>query len=424
MTAADRARILVVAQDFPWPATIGSHLRLAQVLDAASALGEVDLFCLVPARRAEPCRLPGGVRVARLGTQVRPVPRDSLGRRLRWALASTRPLEVDRASLGEAAGAFRAFAHEAYDAVWFSKASTFELLGRPRLGPTVVDLDDLEDRKILGRLALARSPAAPGAGRRRVHEVAARVQARLDARRWDRLQRSVAEAVDRVVLCSELDARRAGFANGAVVPNGFREPAPALGRPGVGDPPTVLFAGSTCYGPNADAARWLVAEIWPRVRAARPDAVLRLVGEPDSSMSDLERIPGVAVVGRVPAMDPELERADVVVVPLRYGSGTRVKILEAFAHRIPVVSTALGAEGLGARHGVHLLVADEPAAFAEACLALTRDLPLRARLVGEAQQLFHDRFRWESTDDAIRSVLGELARTAPGVGRAASSTRS
>ena len=409
MSSSDRARILVVGQDFPWPATIGSHLRLAQVIDAAGQIGDVDLFCLVPARRTEPTVVPDEVRLSRAETLVRPLPQRSALLRLRWAFGSALPLDVDRARLGDLALGFRRWARPSYDAVWFSKASTYELLGRPRLGPTVVDLDDLEDHKVRGR----RSPSPVGRSGTRV--AAARLQARLDARRWHRLQRSVAGEVDVVVLCSELDATRAGFANCAVVPNGYREPPVALGRGAVGRPPTVLFAGSTCYGPNADAAHWLVSEIWPLVRSVDPGAVLRLVGEPGTSVLRLAMAPGVAVVGQVASMEPELARADVVVVPLRYGSGTRVKILEAFAHRIPVVSTSLGAEGLGALHGVHLLVADDPRSFAEACVALATDTTLRARLVGGAHRLFQERFRWESSTERVRSVLQGVSVAAASV---------
>ena len=107
-------------------------------------------------------------------------------------------------------------------------------------------------------------------------------------------------------------------------------------------------------------------------------------------------------------MDPELARADLVVVPVRYGSGTRVKILEAFAHRIPVVSTTIGAEGLGAADGVHLLVADDPDAFADRCARLLTDGDLRERLVDAAEQLFEERYRLAAADGAIRSVVHEL----------------
>jgi len=400
-------RVLIVAQDFPWPATIGSHLRLAQVIEAAGEVGEVDLFSLVPARRSEPCNIPHEVRVRRFATVTRPVPQWSPGRRAAWALSSKLPLEVAEANDPRLAKELLSWAESSYDAVWFSKAATFELLGRPHFGPTVVDLDDLEDRKIRSRIEAMRD----GSGERAtpfLRREAATVQARLNAHRWSRLQASVAEAVERVVLCSELDAERAGLPNSTVVRNGYREPITPLGRVDSGDPPTAMFAGSYCYGPNADAAHWLVSNIWPLVLAARPGAALRLVGEPDDSVQRLESPPSVTVVGRVDSMEPELARADLVVVPLRYGSGTRLKILEAFAQRIPVVSTTLGAEGLGAEAGVHLLVSDDAAGFASACIRLFEDVELRERLVDNAQRLFLEQFRWTSASEHVRALLEEI----------------
>ena len=104
------------------------------------------------------------------------------------------------------------------------------------------------------------------------------------------------------------------------------------------------------------------------------------------------RPPAVTVVGTVPAMEPELARADVAVVPIRYGSGTRLKILESFAHRVPVVSTTIGAEGLEVVDGVHLLLADDPDAFAAACQRLLTEPDLRKRLVDAAEELYRERF--------------------------------
>jgi len=409
---------LVVAQDFPWPPSIGSHLRLAEVVGALGALGDTDLFALVPARRREPCVAPDDVRVARVATVKRPRPVVSPARRLAWLASPGMPLEVVQERDGRLRGALLDWAAARYDFVWFSKAATFELVGRPELGPTVVDLDDLEDRKIASRLAAEEDEGehreSRWAGRARaLRRAVAGAQARLNARRWSALQRSVAEAVDRVVLCSALDAGRSGLANVVVVPNGYDKPPSPAGRITVGSPPVVLLAGSFCYPPNADAARWLVSRIAPHLVALRPDATIRLVGEPDGSVAGLQDPPAVTVVGLVPAMGPELARADLVAVPLRSGSGTRVKMLEAFAHRIPVVSTTVGAEGLGAEDGRHLLVADDPVGFAAACARLLDDVELRRRLVDSAEELFVERFQWSAAREAIRAVaLETAARTA------------
>ena len=110
-------------------------------------------------------------------------------------------------------------------------------------------------------------------------------------------------------------------------------------------------------------------------------------------------------------METELARASVGVVPLRYGSGTRVKILESFAHRVPVVSTTLGAEGLEVEDGRHLLVADDADAFAAATVRLLRDPALRVRLTEAAEALYLDRYDGRLVDEAVRALVEDVAAT-------------
>ena len=107
------------------------------------------------------------------------------------------------------------------------------------------------------------------------------------------------------------------------------------------------------------------------------------------------------MVGPVPDITTELRRADMVVVPIRFGSGTRVKIIEAFAHRIPVVSTTLGAEGLGVEDGRHLLLADTAQGLAASCAQLLTEPDLRQRLVDAAHQLYLDTFEREVVEGQV-----------------------
>jgi glycosyltransferase involved in cell wall biosynthesis len=403
-------RSLVVAQDFPWPVGIGSHLRLAQVIDVAVELGETDLFAFVPARRTEPCVLPPGLEGVRLETVIRPRPSWSPAKRVTWLASSGLPLELVQEDASGPRRAFEAWRAGAYDFAWFSKAATFELLGRPRLGPTVVDLDDLEDRKILSRLALAATGDGTAGVATRARASVRAAQAKMNARRWTRLQRTVAGAVDRVALCSELDATRSGLRNVVVVPNGYDAPAHPVGRDEVGRPPTLLLAGNYLYPPNADAACFLVTEILPRLRARIGEVVLRLVGEPNDAVKRLDRPPEVSVAGQVPSMESELARTDLIVVPVRYGSGTRVKILEAAAQRIPIVSTTIGAEGLDFEDGRHLLLADDADGFASACARLLDQPQLRRRLVDEAEQAFLARFQWSTVRRQMRALALDLSK--------------
>ena len=122
-------------------------------------------------------------------------------------------------------------------------------------------------------------------------------------------------------------------------------------------------------------------------------------------------------------MDAELARADLVAVPVRYGSGTRVKILEAFAHRVPVVSTTVGAEGIGGVDGVHLLLGDDAPALAGACARLLTEPGLRRTVTDAAHLLFEERFRSEVVEEAVARLAVDVAGDGRGGqpdGRAAS----
>ena len=401
-------RILVVAENFPWPANGGGLIRLANSVEALAGLGDVDLFTLCDPRRTGR-EVADGVDLGRVGTTPYPAAARPLLWRASWVGRPGLPLEVAMRRFDPVPRAdFDAWVRPPYDLVWCSTAATYAWLGWPRLGPTVIDLVDLEDEKERQRTRLLRTAAGRGpVGRLR--RAGAVGQSWLNSRDWRRFQHAVGRSVDRVVLASPLDVGRSGLANASLVPNTLRSPDPPLGRVPVGRPPSILFQGSLNYAPNMDAADWFVREIAPRIRRRIPEATLRLVGRPTPGVERLDDPPRVTVVGRVPDMDPELARADLVVVPLRYGSGTRVKILEAFAHRIPVVSTTIGAEGLGAADGVHLLVADDPTGFAESCGRLLTDPDLRARLVEAAQQLFVERYTSPVADAAIRAVVHDVA---------------
>ena len=216
------------------------------------------------------------------------------------------------------------------------------------------------------------------------------------------------------VVCSELDAERAragGVPRVEVVANAYRLVSDPVGRIQVSDPPTVLFQGTLRYPPNAEAARFLVREVGPHLRRLVPDVRIRLVGTPAAGLASLGDPPAVTLVGQVPDIADELARADLVVVPLRFGSGTRLKVLEAFAQKVPVVSTTLGAEGLGVQDGVHLLLADTPEGLAEACARLLADEALRERMVEQAHQLFCLQF----AEEIVAGQVAALARQVAGV---------
>jgi glycosyltransferase involved in cell wall biosynthesis len=401
-------RTLVVAHNVPWPPRGGGILRLANVVESMARISELDLFILHETTRST-VSVPDDVPVARATGVQFPRSSPQLRWRLEWGLRRGIPLEVvmPRPDPGPRR-ALENWAQPPYDVVWFSTPANYEWTGRPRLGPTVVDLMDLEDVKaeVRSQLLLDRIRAERGWAALRTR--LAWYQARINRRDWRSFQFSVASQVERIVVPSELDAIRSSFSNVAVVPNTYPRPRRPAGDPSAERPPVVLLQGSLGYPPNIDAAHWFATVIAPRIRRQIPGLELRLVGRPATSVQKLHEPGVVTVVGEVPSMSTELARASVAVVPIRYGGGTRVKILESFAHRVPVVSTTLGAEGLDVQDGVHLLIADDPGEFAAATVRLIGDAALRTRIADAAEKLYQDRYDGRAADEAVRRVLEDL----------------
>jgi len=400
-------RSLLVAHDVPWPSLGGDLVRLAQVVEAVASVTDLDLFVLHDARQSR-IVAPASVAVHRSKGFAYPRTSSQYRWRIAWAARRGVPLEVAmaRADRGPQV-ALRKWAHPPYDLVWFSTAALYEWMGRPDFGPSVIDLMDLEDVKAGLRADLLRAAAS----RKSVRTRMASYQSRLNASDWRRFQRSVAAEVERIVVPSDLDAARTAIPNVAVIPNTYPRPEHPAGTPAGDGPPVVLFQGSLGYPPNIDAAEWLAQTIGPLIRVAEPATEVRLVGRPATSVTRLHE-PGIlTVVGQVPSMEEELARASVAVVPVRYGSGTRVKILESFAHRVPVVSTSLGAEGLDVEHGVHLLLADDAEEFAAATVQLLRDPSMRVRLTQAAETLYLERYDGRVAEEGVRRLVEDVAST-------------
>jgi polysaccharide biosynthesis protein PslH len=210
---------------------------------------------------------------------------------------------------------------------------------------------------------------------------------------YERMRSYEAEACrrfDHVVAVSELDAdvMRSSYGVSSIshVNTGvdLEYFSPRTQRqPGAAE---LVFVGSMDWMPNDDGIRWFVAEVFGKLRAAIPDIRLTVVGRsPSTALKDMaQNSAGVEVTGTVPDVRPYLERATVSVVPLRVGGGTRLKIYEAMASGTPIVSTAIGAEGLPLVHGEHLLLADSPADQADAVLQLLRDHDLASTMAANA----------------------------------------
>jgi glycosyltransferase involved in cell wall biosynthesis len=198
----------------------------------------------------------------------------------------------------------------------------------------------------------------------------------------------------------------------AVVPNGVDLARFAAGQ--VPDEPRVLFPGTLHYSPNVDGAVWFCSEIWPLVREQVPEASLVLAGrDPSVEVHTLAQIAGVEVHADVPSMVPYFEAARVVVVPLRIGTGTRLKALEAMASGRPVVGTSEGLAGLGIRDGVQARVADEPAEFAAAVAETLRRDDLAAALGTAGRRHVEQQFGWDAIGEQFVSTVADLVEREP-----------
>lgn len=228
-------------------------------------------------------------------------------------------------------------------------------------------------------------------------------------------RRAVREA-DVVWACSTNDAIEIDALYGkkaVVVPNGVDVESYRCGRAGAvggdwsGKRVTLLFTGSFSYYPNEEAALRLIHEVLPEIRRKWPDARLLLVGrDPRGAMRAAARDDeGIVATGEVPSVLPFLHAECVMVVPLTLGSGTRLKILEAFAAGVPVVSTRKGAEGIEAEDGFHLLLRDDPKALARAACELWENPELRQRIVENALELVARSYSWPVAAERIAGSL-------------------
>jgi polysaccharide biosynthesis protein PslH len=213
----------------------------------------------------------------------------------------------------------------------------------------------------------------------------------IEARKMASYERDALRKFHHVIAVSEHDRQQMlamdPSCSISVVPTGVDTEKYTLAPPAAADPPRIVFLGSMDWEPNIDAVTYFCREIFPRVRAQVPAAVFQIVGRnPQASVRQLATA-AVQVTGSVPSVTEFLNDATVVVVPLRIGGGTRLKIFEAMATGKAVISTSIGAEGLDVQSGRDLILADDAEAFTEATIRLLSDAALRHQYEQAAARL-------------------------------------
>ena len=233
---------------------------------------------------------------------------------------------------------------------------------------------------------------------------------RFELYRLKQYERSLTTRYAGVVVCKDDDVDCIGTDRAAVsvVPNGVTK----IDSPSASSheqPQTLLFVGSLDYRPNIDASLFFFDRVLPAIRAHVPHVKVVIAGKAAGKrLRDAAARAGCSVISPVDDLRPSYDEATVVIVPLTWGAGTRLKILEALSLGKAVVSTSVGAEGLSLTRGSDLLVADTPAEFADACSRLIEDPAARRRLGEAGRATVNSRHTWDVVAPALESAL-ELA---------------
>ena len=250
---------------------------------------------------------------------------------------------------------------------------------------------------------------------------------RMEFRKMLRYERAAVRKFQHVIAVSANDrsimTRWADADRVTVVPTGVDlaqyRPDPAKFDPTNSDPnplapsaPLITFVGAMDWEPNIDAVEYFCSEVWPAIKAEVPRARFRIVGRnPDRRVQKWvsnSNDDSIEVTGRVPSVVEHLRQSAVVVVPLRIGGGTRLKIYEAMATAKAVVSTTVGAEGLDIHHGRDIILADDARSFAQAVIMLLRDPELRRRYEKAAAETAA-RYDWPAIGERFSEVLQSVA---------------
>jgi sugar transferase (PEP-CTERM/EpsH1 system associated) len=399
--------ILVLSHLVPWPPTSGVLLRCYNLLKEAARHHTVHLYALHQEVLLDRAAVADSVRhLAGFCAEVRVFPIVSGGSRWRYAallarnLMSTVPYSVPRFYSPELEQAV-------IDLVSRRPIQLlqFETIAMAQYGALAADLpailhhQNVESVLLARRAAKTRNPLVRFYLDHQAQKLAVYEAAICPAQA---VNVTVSEA-DRQLLATAVPGARYEVVVNGVDPEYFA-PAP---DPGGAD---VVFVGGMSWYPNRDAIKWFLGRVWPAIRRAVPRARFVIVGSHPAKEAEraADRDEGVVVRGLVPDIRPHVRAAAVYVCPLRIGGGTRLKILDAWAMGKAVVSTAIGAEGLGAVAGREIELADDPAAFAARVIALLGDPARRQALGAEGRRRAVDEFAWPRIASGLLHLYDEL----------------
>jgi sugar transferase (PEP-CTERM/EpsH1 system associated) len=394
-------KLLLLSSRPPWPPTRADQMTVERMLRFLAARGvAVDLACFVEDEAEDRA----------LRSELGPVCRQIATVRLpRWrsfastalSLAGRDPMQVAYYRSPEMTQLVRErVARERYDLVYVHLIRMAEYArGLPL--PKLIGL------QISQALNLERMVA-------HVSDPARRFFYRVEMAKVRPYEASVCADFDRVFLVGARDveeiAKTAPVGNAVVQPHGQDVPPLARVRAARREPGSIVMSGVMATYTNVNAASWFAREIFPRVERALPEASFWIVGrQPQREVMALARPPRVVVTGEVPDVYDWLLRAEVGVAPLRIGAGMQNKLVQAMASELPVVATSVANEGIGATPEAHLLLRDEPQAFADAVIGLLKDGAARERIGRAARAFVEQHWTWEAHFEQQLRVFQDVA---------------
>jgi glycosyltransferase involved in cell wall biosynthesis len=391
-----RLRVLVLDEWIPFPPDSGKRTRTWNLLRRLAQRHDVTLLCYGDPR-GEPFKA-----VSSEGIEVQTVPplRRDVGLnfygRLFLNLFSRYPYSVVKHSTRRYRDRLLQLLFQGqFDLIHCEWTPYARFLGAAEGLPTLIMAHNVESQ-IWKRRAMH--------ARRAVEHAFFAVQ----ATKMELFERRVVRQASLTAAVTELDARHIaawGAPRVSIVENGV-DTEFFIPTQGTGEGEKLLFLGAFDWFANQDCVEYLLAEILPLVLRHAPRAKLQVVGRklPEALRKRWACFDGVELVGEVPDVRPYLASAAVVVVPLRIGGGSRIKILEAFAMKKAVVSTSVGAEGLAVSDGVHLLLADSAASFGECTIRLLASPEQRAALGESGRKLVEERYSWDQIALCLESA--------------------
>lgn len=403
-------RVLFLTPQLPFPPHQGTQIRNYQLLRAAASAHQVDLISFVrpgeSLHRAAPLQeLCGQI-------WVLPVPPDrSPTARLGTLFTSSHPDLAFRLRSEGIADTLRAVANgNRYDVIQVAGLEMARYLPTVRTAAPRAHLifDDHNAEYRLQARAAAVDARRTASWPKALYSLAQYLKLR-------RYEAWACRSADAVLAVSETDAAALrGLAPKVrlwVVPNGV-DCAHYQSEPSsTADPAALLFTGTMDYRPNVDAVEWFVSAILPAISARRPETTLQIVGRaPTPAVQRLASLQkSVVVTGAVEDIRPYFSRSGIFVAPIRIAGGARLKILEALAMGLPVVSTRMGAEGIDLVEGKEVLLADSPEEFAAAVLRLLEDGEQRRQMAAQGRQAAQERFDWNRVAPRLLDIYREVA---------------